>query len=157
MTTSTESSTLALLDTNILVYAVNSEAQHHSVSKDLLSRASAAGAALCVAPQNLTEFYAIVTDRRRVPKPVSPAEAVQAIKDLLAMPGLALLTVPVDIVNRWTELLQSRSVSSQHAFDVFLVATMLGNGVQRLYTFNVAHFQVFQEIEVHVPQAVAKS
>jgi hypothetical protein len=36
-------------------------------------------------------------------------------------------------------------------FDLQLVATMLGNGVRRIYTFNAKDFEPFQELEVIVP------
>ena len=157
MTTSTKRSTLAILDTNVLVYAVDSESEHHAPSKTLLLQAADPGAGLCVAPQNLAEFYAVVSDRRRVRNPLPPTAAIQAINDLLALPGLALLTVPIDVTTRFIELLHRHAVVAQHTFDAYLVATMLGNGVTRIHTFNAAHFGPFDELEVLVPQALAKA
>jgi len=157
MTSSTIRSTLAILDTNILVYAVDSESKHHVPSKTLLLQAVDPGAGLCVAPQNLAEFYAVVSDRRRVRNPLPPTAAIQAITDLLALPGLALLTVPIDVTKRFIELLQRHAVVAQHTFDAYLVATMLGNGVSRIHTFNSAHFDPFDELEVLVPLPPTKA
>jgi predicted nucleic acid-binding protein len=36
-------------------------------------------------------------------------------------------------------------------FDLQLVATMLGHGVRRIYTFNAKDFDPFQELDVIVP------
>jgi hypothetical protein len=36
-------------------------------------------------------------------------------------------------------------------FDLQLVATMLGNGVRKIYTLNRSDFEPFDEIEVLVP------
>jgi toxin-antitoxin system PIN domain toxin len=157
MTTSTKRSTLAIIDTNVLVYAVDSESKHHALSKTLLLQAANPGAGLCVAPQNLAEFYAVVSDRRRVRNPLPPTAAIQAMNDLLTLPGLALLTVPIDVTKRFVELLQRYAVVAQHTFDAYLVATMLGNGVSRIHTFNAADFDPFDELEVLVPLAPTKA
>ena len=42
-------------------------------------------AGLCVVPQNLAEFYATVTNPRRVTQAKSTTEALDAIDDLLAL------------------------------------------------------------------------
>jgi len=157
MTISPESSTLALVDTNVLVYAVDTEAKQHAVSRALLVQARDPGAGLCVTPQNLAEFYAVLSDRRRVRSPRSPTETVHAITDLLSLPGLALLAVPVDVAKRFIDLLQRHVIVAQHTFDAYLVATMLGNGVTRIHTFNAADFAAFNEIEVLIPRAAAKT
>jgi hypothetical protein len=42
-------------------------------------------------------------------------------------------------------------VTRQTIFDLFIVATKLGNGVNRIYTFNDQDFSLFTEIEVLRP------
>jgi predicted nucleic acid-binding protein len=44
-------------------------------------------------------------------------------------------------------------VARQCVFDVQLVATMLANGVRRIYTFNMKDFELFPEIHVIEPTA----
>jgi hypothetical protein len=68
-------------------------------------------------------------------------------------PGIRIFPVPVDIVDCWLELLQSHPVIRGRIFDVQLVATMLGNEVRRIYTFNVRDFTPSPELEVLVPPA----
>jgi toxin-antitoxin system PIN domain toxin len=133
----------ALVDTNVLVYAVFPVMPDHATSRALLDTAQAAGANLCVAPQNLIEFFAVVTDPRRVTQPRTPDEALQAIDDFLVLPGLAVLTVPGDLVTRWSQLIRLSSTTKKRAFDTQLVATMLAHGVMKIYTLNTADFQVF--------------
>lgn len=67
-----------------------------------------------------------------------------------ALPGLALLTVPPDLVQRVTQLLRRRPVLGRQVFDLQLVATVLGNGGRRISTFNTKDFEPFQELEVIV-------
>ena len=156
MTISNESSTLALLDTNVLVYAVDTAAKHHAASQALLNQAAVPDSHLCVSPQNFVEFYAVVTDHRRVKNPQPPSQAAQAIKVFLELPGLALLPVPIDVTKRFGDLVDRYPVVAQHAFDAYLVATMLGNGVTRIYAFNAVHFESFDPIEVLVPAVTAR-
>lgn len=141
----------ALVDTNVLVYAVFPAEPHHVASRALLDQAKNPGAGLCVAPQNLIEFYAVVTDPRRVAQPKTPDEALVAIDDILALPGLTLLVVPADLIARWSQLLRQSAATKKRAFDTQLVATMLANGVSKIYTFNVTDFQQFSQLQVVTP------
>jgi uncharacterized protein len=133
----------ALVDTNVLVYALFPAMPDHAASRALLDTAKDAGTNIYVAPQNLIEFFAVVTDPRRVTQPRTPDEALQAIDDLLALPGLALLPVPSDLIIRWSQLVRLSSATRKRAFDTQLVATMLASSIKKIYTFNTADFQVF--------------
>jgi predicted nucleic acid-binding protein len=42
-------------------------------------------------------------------------------------------------------------VTGGDVFDLQIVATMQANGVQRIYTFNTADFEVFTELSVVMP------
>jgi predicted nucleic acid-binding protein len=48
-------------------------------------------------------------------------------------------------------LLARHAVEGAGVFDLQIVATMLANGVQRIYTFNRGDFQVFAELTVVAP------
>jgi len=141
----------ALLDANVLVYAFHQDSDHHQASRTLLDRAQVGQLALCVTPQVLAEFYAVVTDSRRVSAPREPEEAVQAIRDMIAMPGVTLLSMPAEIVIRWVDLLAKHPVKRGRIFDYQLVASMLANDITKLYTFNKGDFERFTEIQVMVP------
>ncbi len=142
---------LALVDSNVLVYSVLQDSPHHQRSRALLDRAQAGQIEFCVAPQNLAEFYAIITDSRRVTEPRQPAEAIAVVERFIAMPGVRLLSIPDDIVERWLDLMRKRPVTRGETFDVQLVASMLGNGIRKIYTFNESDFHPFDEIEVLAP------
>ena len=51
----------------------------------------------------------------------------------------------------WIHLLGRHAVDGAGVFDLQIVATMLANGVQRIYTFNPGDFQVFAELTVVAP------
>jgi predicted nucleic acid-binding protein len=67
------------------------------------------------------------------------------------MPGVSLLPTPVDLVDRWLGLMRRRPVTRGAVFDVQLVATMLGNGIRKIYTLNDSDFRPFDEVEVLAP------
>jgi len=81
-----------LIDANVLVYAMDADAPQHAASRALLDVARDTSATLYVTSQILCEFYSIVTNARRVPKPRSPADALSAISGLLAF--LHVLPIP---------------------------------------------------------------
>lgn len=138
-----------IVDSNILVYALDADGPHHVASRALLDAARAASATLYVTSQILCEFYSIVTNPRRVPKPCSAMEAVAVISDLLTY--MQVLPAPARAVDGWLDLLRRRPVTGGEVFDLQIVATMLANDVQRIYTFNTADFLVFPELAVVTP------
>jgi len=140
-----------LLDANILVYAMDVGAPQHTASQRLLEAAGNPATVLYLTSQVLCEFYSIATNPRRIAAPYSTAEALQAIAAVLALPGMRLLRTPANNVASWMALLQRRPVTGSAVFDLQLVATMLGNGIQRIYTFNTRDFEVFPELTVATP------
>ncbi|HXV81131.1 MAG TPA: hypothetical protein VEG60_14735 [Candidatus Binatia bacterium] len=52
---------------------------------------------------------------------------------------------------RMLNLLGSRSVKAGRIFDIFLAATMLDNGVQRIYSENINDFQGIAGIDAINP------
>ena len=142
---------LALVDANVLVYATYPESEHHVPARALLDRAQSGQVRLCVTSQILAEFYAVVTDSRRVTEPRQPEEAIEAVQDFLHMPGLTLLPMPADVVPRWIDLARKYPVTRGAIFDIQLVASMLANDVPRIYTFNRPHFEKLAELEVLTP------
>jgi predicted nucleic acid-binding protein len=141
----------ASVDTNILVYALYQGVPNPAASRALLDQAKSPGAGLCIAPQSLAEFFAVVTNPKRVQPAKTVADALTAIEDIVALPGMSVLPVPVDLVDRWVQLIRQHPVTGAEVFNVQLVATMLANGVTTLYTFNVSDFQPFTQIQVLTP------
>lgn len=113
---------LAVLYTNVLVNSVYDQAEHFAASRALLESAKSEDAGLCLLPQNVAEFYAAVTNAKRVSEPKPPEVALAAIDDFLALPGITLLPVPSDIVDRLLALLRRRRVSATKVYDLQLIA-----------------------------------
>jgi len=73
----------SLIDTNILVYAYNTDSFFHDKAFEVLQNALDGSLNCAIADKNLYEFYAIITDQRRVEKPVSIKEAYNTINLIL--------------------------------------------------------------------------
>jgi predicted nucleic acid-binding protein len=138
-------------DANIFAYAFNADAPQHTASRALLESARDPLSVLYVTSQILCEFYSVITNPRRVVTASSSAEALSIISALLALRGLLVLPIPANAVAGWMDLLKRRPVTGSKVFDLQIVATMLANGVNRIYTYNSDDFEVFPELAVVEP------
>lgn len=148
-------SELIALDTNVLVYAYFEDSPHFAVSDTLLAAAEQEAAGLCVADQVLAEFFATVTNPKQVSSPMTSAEAAGAVREILALPGIVPLPTPVGLTSRWLELVDEHPVTRQAIFDLQLAATLIANGVRRIYTFDATHFASIPEFEALEPGIAA--
>ena len=105
-------------------------------------------------PRVLAEFYRVVTDPKKVPQARTVADALDALSAFLSRPGLEILPVPTDLVVRWMDLVRRYQIRGRRLFDVILVATMLANDVQRIFTYNRGDFELFTELTVLEPPTV---
>ena len=74
---------LALLDANILVYADQEEDEHHQTTKALRDQGRDGEIAVCVCPQVLNEYFAVVTNQRRVTQPRSAESAMGEVQSYI--------------------------------------------------------------------------
>jgi predicted nucleic acid-binding protein len=96
-----------VVDANILVYAFDVDAPQHAASRALLNAARDPANTLFVTSQILAEFYSIITNHRRVAVARTSAEALRALSDLLAYPGIHVLPSPARLVIGWMELVSA--------------------------------------------------
>ena len=144
-------SEISLLDTNVLVYAADETSPFHQASRSLRDKGLRGEISLCVFPQIFYEFFAIVTDPRRVRNPRSQQEAVSEIKKYYQTDHLLKMYAGPDVREITLDLLKRYEIRKQEIFDLQLVATMLSNSVTRIFTFNRDHFSKYEEIETLQP------
>jgi uncharacterized protein len=133
-----------IVDTNVLVYALDADATQHASSRALLEVGRAASVTLYVTSHIICEFYSVVTNPRRVANPCSAAAAIAVISSLLGF--LRVLPGPTHTVEELIRLLRRRPITDGDIFDLQILATMNVNGIPRIYTFNIADFASFPEI-----------
>ncbi|MHB1688589.1 MAG: type II toxin-antitoxin system VapC family toxin [Ignavibacteriaceae bacterium] len=149
-------SPIAFLDTNVLVYNHQGESQFHDVSQKLIAACFQGDFILCISPQVLLEFFAVITSARRVTNPVKPEKAILKVEEYLETSYIQKVYQNESTLRATIELVKKYRPAQQHIFDLHLVATMLSNGITRIYTFNEKDFSKYAEIEVLNPESVIK-
>lgn len=139
------SSDLALFDTNILVYAMNEDAEQHEAAMNLRDRALAGKIAARLAPQVLFEYVAVTTRGRVMTTPLSASDALEDVEEFVA--AFPIIHPPADIISRTLALARPLGITGVAIHDIHLVATMLANGITRIYTFDDAVFAKIKTIE----------
>ena len=142
----------ALVDTNVLVYAADKISPFHQSAKTLRDKGLAGKSSLCVCPQVLNEFFAVVTDPKRVGSPRSQEEALFEIDKYHRSRNILKIFPGPHVIEKTLDLLKRQyNTTKQGIFDLHLVATMLSNNVIRLYIYNQDHFTKFNEIQLLTP------
>ena len=144
-------SEISLLDTNILVYAADRNSPYHQAATLLREKGLKGEFSLCVCPQVLNEFFAIITDPKRVNNPRIHKEALLEIEKYLHTKNILKIYAGPGIIEKTIALLKQHKLTKQEVFDLQLVATMLLNNVTSIYTYNQEDFSKFKEIKVLTP------
>jgi len=93
----------------------------------------------------------VVTNRHRVDEPLTVPEAIDQIRKYYRAKRLVKIYPGPTIIERMLALLETHPVSGRDIHDLHLIATMLENGVTKVYTFNTKDFTPFSEIEILTP------
>lgn len=139
-----------IVDTNILVYAHNIDSPFFPLASSLFEELIASGG-LAVTPLILFEFYAIITDGRKIEKPFPPKDALAVIKDLIESQFVSIL-ISVNIVDFEAWLRNyADSVKRYQIYDAHIAFSMKQNGLSKIYTLNTKDFKKFDFIETINP------
>lgn len=144
-------SKLALIDTNILVYAIDKESPFHNISRTILKKVAQGSVLGCVSIQNLMEFYSVVTSKQIFKQPLTYLQAWKEILNLIQS-GITVIYPEKAILNIVSELILESKLEGKRIDDLYLVATMLVNEVYTIYTANDKDFTSFtKDIQVVNP------
>jgi predicted nucleic acid-binding protein len=129
-----------LVDTNVLLRQLEPNHVHHQVALAATVRLLAAGEELCVAVQNITEFWVVAT------RPTNSnglgldlsvaAAAVDQIEHTFT-----LLPEDPALYAIWKSLVITYHVGGLEAYDARLVAVMQVHNLTAILTFNAADFR----------------
>lgn len=144
--------TASLIDTNILVYANNEDSPYHMVSKNLVETLLNNGE-MVLAIQNLAEFYAIITDGKRVEHPLSPTKAKELLEFYINNECITIIHPTSQTPRTIANLIEKHKPSAQTIFDYLLAATMLDNGINQIYTSDTKHYKECDFLTVINPLA----
>ena len=144
---------LYLLDTNILLRSSDAMAAEHDLAVEATANLLGRGDTLFVAPQNVIEFWAVVT--RPLPANGFGWTAQQAQSEIdQYLNQFPLLSDTADIFTQWLDLVTTLNINGKQVHDARLVAVMLSHSVTHLLTFNSVDFQRYTNIIAVHPQSV---
>lgn len=142
-----------LVDTNVLLRSIDPLHSMNSAAVQALRILREQGQQLCVAPQNLIEFWNVYTrpiDRNGLGR--TPAEAAVELRQLKAF--FPLLSDTTAIYPEWERLVTNYDVRGVNVHDARLVAVMRVHSITHILTFNTSDFARFGEITAIQPEAV---
>lgn len=139
------------LDTNILIYAVNSSCKEHNraraIYEDLLSNP----ADWIVADQVLFEFFTALQNPNILAKPLSKHKALEQVRFLREESGAMCCAYEVSAWNSLVTMLGASKDKNRIIFDYVLAITLKINGVKTFYTRNKKDFESLDLFEVVNP------
>ncbi len=137
--------TRVAVDSNLLVYAVETTSPKHAAAKEFLGNLVEANLAF-LSTQNLAEFSRVVTEK--LPRPLSAEQADEAIASFVEVFSVVRYDVPAVRL-----ALKHAQTGHTHFFDALLAATMMENGIDTIYTENTEDFQKIPGIKAVNPFA----
>ncbi|MFZ5899426.1 MAG: type II toxin-antitoxin system VapC family toxin [Bacillota bacterium] len=143
---------MILFDTNVLVYAVDLDAPQHPASRALVEAVAEGRIKGALVLQILLEFYAVVTDRRRVRQPLQPEEAWEQVVSLSDI--FQVLDAGPRVFEHLKTLVAASRVKGGDIFDAYLVAQMKALEISLLCTYNTRDFTGYDGVIARTPEEI---
>ena len=113
---------MKLVDANVLIYAVNSDAQHHQEAKVWLDGALSGNAAVGLAWVPLLAFTRLTTKPGLFSRPLTHASAMEIVHDWIAQPAAQIVQTTARHQFVLAELLAEVGVGGNLVNDAHLAA-----------------------------------
>jgi predicted nucleic acid-binding protein len=136
------------IDTDFLVATEVRDHPFHRGADALLHSLLTDGHDLAVAPQTLAEFIHVVTDGKRMPQPLSMADAVQRAEHWWQAAEVVRVFPDGQAVTDFLVWLTRHQLGRKRLLDTMLAATFLDAGVKRIVTNNGRDFQLVGAFEI---------
>ena len=134
--------------TDFLVAVEVREHPDHAAANALVDQVIGREHSLAIVPQTLAEFIHVVTDARRMPKPLSVEEATARAKHWWQATEVIRIYPAGEAAGTFLNWLRDYRLGRKRLLDTLLAATFFHAGVRRLITNNGADYQVFGVFEI---------
>ncbi len=131
------------IDANILVYAFNEEAEEHPIAKSFIEQAMDHPNEWFVSDQTLLEFYSVIRNPVIMKHPLGAREACSKLQFVRSQTGFLHCSYESTLWPSVMQILSKAKFPYRRTFDAVLAATLIGNGVEVLYTRNTKDFHGF--------------
>lgn len=102
-------------------------------------------------PQILLETHAVITDGRRVTRPLAARRAWQEMATLAGT--ITLVYQGLEALDALAAVVQRTDPAAQEIFDAFFAAQMRAAGISLICTFDVEGLARYEGISVETPEA----
>jgi hypothetical protein len=134
-----------LIDSNVLIYAINSASPKHKAAQAYLQEHIGQ---MALAHQNITESLRVLT-HKQFSHPMAPDKAIKAINNIAE--HCHVIAPEQGAHHIAIALMQKYKLGGDKIFDAYLTATALSAGITTITTDNTKDFLVFQEISIINP------
>lgn len=136
------------IDTDFLVAAEIRDHPFHREADALLQSLLVDGHDLAIVPQTLAEFIHIVTDGKRMPQPLTMAEAINRAEHWWQAAEVVRVFPDGQAVSDFLVWLTRYQLGRKRLLDTLLAATFHRAGVKRIITNNERDFKVLGVFEI---------
>ena len=140
---------MKLVDANVLLYAVNEDAQHHDAARTWLDRSLSAGQAVGFAWVVLLAFLRIGTSPAALPSPLEVDDAVSVVEAWLGAPSATVVEPTARHLSVVHGLLAEAGTALNLVTDAHLAALAIEHRAE-LVTFD-HDFARFRGLAWHTP------
>jgi predicted nucleic acid-binding protein len=134
-----------LIDSNVLIYAINSSSPKNLLAQTYLQ---AHVGKMAVAHQNIFETLRVLT-HNKFPNPMPTSDAISAIMNILK--GCHVIEPQIDTYQIALALIQKHNLKGDKVFDAYLAATAMSLGIKHIATDNVKDFLLFDGVTAMTP------
>lgn len=136
------------IDTDFLVAVEIRDHPFHHQAESLLQSLLADGHDLAVAPQTLAEFIHVVTDGKRMPKPLTMADAVARAEHWWQAQEVRRVFPDGQSAEDFLCWISNHRLGRKRLLDTLLAATYRNAGIKRVVSNNDRDFRVFGCFEI---------
>jgi predicted nucleic acid-binding protein len=138
-----------LLDTNVLVYALDTDAPQYEAAKSVCDAAAGGEFPAFITTQVVLEYVSVVTSPKRVATPATLAEAWDDVRRFLV--AFNLLSLRPEDVPKVALLSEELGLSGPKVFDLGIAVTALSAGVDTVCTYDSSVFARVPGLKVLQP------
>lgn len=131
------------VDTNILIYAVNSGCEEHARALAVYEKMLESPTSWIISDQVLFEFYRGLRHSKILEKPLTHKQALEQIIFLREESGVSHCAYETSFWEQIKSPSRVAKFSGRQIFDQVLAVTLLKNKVETLYTRNLKDFRAF--------------
>ena len=134
------SSKTILVDSNILIYAINSSSPKHSAAQEFLQTHASH---IAIAHQNIFESLRVLT-HKKFPNPMLSIGAINAINNIAE--HCHVIAADQGAHHIAMAIIQKHRLMGDKIFDAYLAATALSVGINTIATDNTKDFSDLEEL-----------